>query len=199
MAAFYGTRGADTFIGTDQNDQFYVNNVDDTIISDGRGFDTVVSTIDWTLGQGVDNLNLTGLATYATGNDLGNFIAGNRYDNILTGGRGIDRLTGGAGADTFVFVAGGRQHADYLNDFTSGTDRLAIAGDAFGVAAGATFDYVEDWNSLGSGPAFIRESLTDLAPTIWFDPDGAGGAAAQLLCTLQWRNNGTTASDFAIL
>ena len=199
MAAFYGTRGADVMIGTDQNDQFYVNNADDVIISDGRGFDTVVSTIDWTLGQGVDNLNLVGRATYATGNDSENFIAGNRYDNIINGGKGIDRLTGGAGADTFVFDAGGRANADYINDFTSGVDTLAISGSAFGVMAGTAFDYVEDWNNLGSGPAFIRESIDGLAPTIWFDPDGQGGKAAQILCTLQWKNNGTTASDFAIL
>jgi Ca2+-binding RTX toxin-like protein len=199
MAAFYGTRGADVMIGTDQNDQFYVNNVDDVIISDGRGFDTVASTVDWTLDQYVDNLVLFGLAIYAGGNDTGNLIAGNKQDNIINGGRGIDRLTGGAGADTFVFNCGGRVNADYLNDFTSGTDRLAIAGDAFGVAAGTTFDYIEDWNNLGSGPAFIREEIYQLAPTIWFDPDGAGGAAAQLLCTLQWRGNSTTAADFAIV
>jgi len=199
MTAFYGTSRADVFVGTDENDQFYVNSTADIILGGGGGWDTVISSVDWTLGADLDNLSLVGRATSATGNDAGNFIVGNRFDNIINGGRGIDRLTGGAGADTFVFDAAGRQHADYLSDFTSGTDQLAISGAAFGVAAGASFDYVEDWASLGSGPAFIRESIDGLAPTIWFDADGAGGKAAQILCTLQWRNNGTTASDFAIL
>ena len=198
MAAFYGTRSADVFLGTAECDQFYVNNSQDVIINGGIG-DVVSSSINYNLDAGISNLVLTGLAISGTGNDLGNMIAGNKQDNILNGGRGIDRLTGGAGADTFVFDCGGRANADYLNDFSSGTDTLAVSGAAFGVAAGATFDYVEDWNSLGSGPAFIRESLPDLAPTIWFDPDGQGGKAAQILCTLQWKNNGTTASDFAIL
>lgn len=198
MASFAGTRGADVFVGTAECDQFYINNAGDVIIGGGAG-DVVSSTIDYVLDKGITSLIITGRAVSATGNDGGNYVVGNRFDNIINGGRGIDRLTGGAGADTFVFDAGGRANADYLSDFTSGTDRLAISGDAFGVAAGTSFDYVEDWNSLGSGPAFIRESIDGLAPTIWFDADGQGGKAAQILCTLQWRNNGTTASDFAIL
>lgn len=199
MAAFYGTSRADVFVGTDENDQFYVNSTADIILGGGGGWDTVISSVDWTLGADLDNLIITGRAVSATGNDQGNYVVGNRYDNIINGGRGIDRLTGGAGADTFVFDAGGRANADYISDFTSGTDRLAISGNAFGVAAGASFDYVEDWNSLGSGPVFIRENIEGLAPTIWFDADGQGGQAAQILCTLQWRNNGSTAADFAIL
>jgi len=198
MTAFYGTRGADVFVGTAENDQFYVNNINDVIIGGGVG-DVVSSSINYTLDAGITSLIITGRAQIAIGNDAGNFIAGNRYDNIINGGKGIDRLTGGDGADTFVFDASGRANADYVQDFVSGTDRLAISGDAFGVAAGASFDYVEDWASLGAGPAFIRESIEGLAPTIWFDADGKGGQAAQLLCTLQWRGNATSASDFAIL
>ena len=198
MTAFYGTRGADEFIGTAECDQFYINNINDVIIGGGVG-DVVSSSIDYTLDAGITSLIITGRAQVAIGNSQENFVVGNRYDNIINGGRGIDRLTGGAGADTFVFDASGRANADYVQDFVSGTDRLAISGDAFGVAAGASFDYVEDWASLGAGPAFIRESIDGLAPTIWFDADGQGGQAAQLLCTLQWRNNGTSAADFAIL
>lgn len=198
MASFTGTRGADVFVGTAECDQFYVNNQADVIIGGGAG-DVVSSSIDYVLDAGITSLIITGRAVSATGNDRENFVVGNRHDNIINGGRGIDRLAGGAGADVFLFDAGGRQHADYLSDFVSGTDRLAINADAFGVAAGASFDYVEDWASLGAGPAFIRESIEGLAPTIWFDADGVGGADAQILCTLQWRGNATTAADFAIL
>jgi Ca2+-binding RTX toxin-like protein len=198
MTTFTGTRGADTFVGTDDNDQFYVNNVDDQIIGGGAG-DSVVSSIDYALDDGISYLILTGRAINGTGNATENVLAGNGQDNILNGGQGMDRLKGGAGADVFLFDAGGRTNADFVMDFTSGTDRLAISGEAFGVAAGAAFDYVEDWAQLGSGPAFIRESLPGLAPTIWFDADGAGGADAQVLCTLQWMRNSTAAADFAIL
>ena len=199
MAAFIGTRSVDVFVGTAENDVFYVNSVSDVILGGGGGWDTVVSNVNWTLGTDLDNLIITGQAVSGTGNEAGNYIVGNRLDNILNGGRGIDRLTGGAGADTFVFDSAGRANADYVSDFLSGTDRLAISGDAFGVAAGASFDYVEDWASLGAGPAFIREEIEGLAPTFWFDADGAGGADAQILCTLQRLGNRTAASDFVIL
>lgn len=198
MTAFYGTSRADVFVGTDENDLFYVNNRADVIIGGAAG-DVVSSSIDYVLDAGITSLIITGRAVSATGNDRENFVIGNRHDNIINGGRGIDRLAGGAGADVFLFDAGGRQHADYVSDFTSGADRLAISGEAFGVAAGASFDYVEDWASLGAGPAFIRESIDGLAPTIWFDADGAGGADAQILCTLQRLGNATAAADFAIL
>ena len=198
MAAFYGTSRADVFVGTHENDLFYINNVGDVIIG-GRAGDVVSSTIDYTLDQGISYLILTGKAIVGIGNDTENNIIGNNQDNIINGGRGIDRLKGGAGADTFVFDSSGRANADYVMDFASGIDTLAISGAGFGVTAGTQFDYIEDWASLGSGPAFIRESIEGLAPTIWFDADGQGGQAAQILCTLQWRNSGTTAADFAII
>ena len=197
MTSFNGTRGADLFIGTSECDQFYVNSSEDIIIGGGAG-DSVVSSIDYVLNENITYLLLTGRAINGTGNNTENNVIGNRQDNVLNGGLGIDRLQGGAGRDTFVFDAAGRVNADYVMDFASGTDTLAISGAAFGVA-GASFDYVEDWNSLGSGPAFIREDIQGLAPTIWFDADGAGGADAQILCTLQRQRNSTTAADFAIL
>jgi len=107
MTAFYGTRGADVFVGTAECDQFYVNNQADVIIGGGAG-DVVSSSIDYVLDAGITSLIITGRAVSATGNDRENFVIGNRFDNIINGGRGIDRLTGGAGADTFVFDAGGR-------------------------------------------------------------------------------------------
>jgi Ca2+-binding RTX toxin-like protein len=198
MTSFNGTRGADLFIGTSECDQFYVNSYEDIIIGGGAG-DSVVSSIDYVLNENITYLLLTGRAINGTGNNTENNVIGNRQDNVLNGGLGIDRLQGGAGRDTFVFDAGGRAHADYVMDFTSGTDRLAISGEAFGITAGAGFDYVEDWNLLGSAPAFIREDIQGLAPTIWFDADGQGGQDAQILCTLQRQRNSTTAADFAII
>jgi Ca2+-binding RTX toxin-like protein len=194
MTHFNGTRGADLFIGTSECDQFYVNSYDDIIIGGGAG-DSVVSSIDYVLNDGITYLLLTGRAINGTGNNTENNVIGNRQDNILNGGRGIDRLKGGGGRDTFVFDCGGRSNADYLMDFTGGTDTLAISADAFGLAAGAGFDYQVGWEGLGAGPTFVREELQDLAPTIWF----ANGSDRTLLCTLQWQRNSTTAADFAIL
>ena len=198
MAAFYGTRSADVFVGTDECDQFYINNQGDQIIGGGVG-DVVSSSIDYTLNAGISYLILTSRAIIGNGNNTENNIIGNNQDNILNGGKGIDRLKGGSGSDTFVFDAGGRVNADYMMDFTSGVDRLVISGSAFGVTAGVSFDYVQNWSNLGSNPTFIRESIDGLAPTIWFDSDGVGETPAQILCTLQWKNNSTVATDFAII
>src|SRR6185369_13518681 len=73
-----------------------------------QGADTVVSSISYTLPNGVENLTLkTGAgAINGTGNGLDNVIIGNESANILTGGAGVDTLTGGLGADTFVFGSG---------------------------------------------------------------------------------------------
>lgn len=194
MTSFNGTRGADLFFGTSECDQFYINNIGDKIIGGGVG-DVVSSSIDYVLNDGISYLILTGRAISGTGNATQNSVIGNRQDNVLNGGLGIDRLQGGAGRDTFVFDCGGRSNADYVMDFTSGTDTLAISGAAFGVAAGAGFDYQVGWDGLGAGPTFVREELQDLAPTIWF----ANGSDRTLLCTLQWQRNSTSATDFAIV
>ena len=78
-----------------------------------------------TTGAGADTL------TGGTGADT--LIAGAGIDSI-TGGVGIDTLTGGAGADTFNYAANATGAVvsslaapDVITDFTSGTDKLAIA------------------------------------------------------------------------
>lgn len=194
MAAFYGTSRADTFVATSENDQFYINNAADKIIGGGAG-DLVVSSIDYALDAGINYLTLTGKAITGIGNATENVITGNACDNVLNGGRGIDRLKGGTGRDTFVFDASGRANADYVMDFATNVDTLAIKGEAFGLAAGTGFDYQVGWDGLGAGPTFVREEIDGLAPTIWL----ANGGSREILCTLQWRNNATVASDFAIV
>ena len=69
------------------------------------GTDTVNSSIlSYTLGNFLNNLNLTGAAISGKGNSLNNIINGNGANNILSGEGGSDTLNGGAGAD---FIAGG--------------------------------------------------------------------------------------------
>ncbi len=57
-------------------------------------------------------------------------LTGDAGNNFLNGGHGYDWLTGGAGRDVFVFSDLDFSF-DFITDFVSGTDRLAIDQSAF--------------------------------------------------------------------
>ncbi|WP_369990159.1 M12 family metallo-peptidase [Pseudomonas xanthosomatis] len=101
-----GGGGADTLIGGLGNDTYYVDSSDDVIIETGtspKEIDNVFSSVDWALGDNLENLTLTGTDNLnGTGNALNNRITGNDGDNVLDGGEGIDTLIGGKGNDTYV-------------------------------------------------------------------------------------------------
>ncbi|MDP2206520.1 MAG: type I secretion C-terminal target domain-containing protein [Alphaproteobacteria bacterium] len=99
-----GGAGADTLIGGAGDDVYIVDDVDDVVIeADGEGTDTVFASVSYTLGDGIENLELTGVGDLdGTGNDLDNFITGTDGNNILDGGAGADILIGGLGDDTYV-------------------------------------------------------------------------------------------------
>ncbi|KAF3886929.1 MULTISPECIES: calcium-binding protein [Nostocales] len=112
-----GGWGADTLEGGTGNDIYIVDDLNDKIIdSPGTGIETVKAKISWTLGSGLDNLNLNQYADgfadsdksnlNGTGNNLNNTITGNGGDNILTGLEGNDTLNGGSGNDTLIGGAG---------------------------------------------------------------------------------------------
>jgi Ca2+-binding RTX toxin-like protein len=101
-----GGAGVDILIGGAGNDTYLVDTTTDTITENvSEGFDTVASSITYTLGatSNLENLTLTGTsAINATGNSLNNTIMGNSAANGINGGVGDDTMTGGAGNDTYV-------------------------------------------------------------------------------------------------
>jgi trimeric autotransporter adhesin len=79
-----------------------------------------------TTGAGNDVIN---------GGALGDSLNGGAGNDTITGGVGRDTMTGGTGADRFVFAANAADALvssataiDTITDFTSGTDKLEIAG-----------------------------------------------------------------------
>lgn len=144
-----GGSGKDTMFGGRGNDIFIVDNVDDKVIEfKNQGVDTVLSSIDYTLPQYVENLTLTGnQALKGEGNDDDNRLIGNGNNNQLMGwkgndiiyglgghdtiygGDGADRLFGGVGNDTLI---GGKDihplkniYGDpYWGDINDGDDYL---------------------------------------------------------------------------
>lgn len=98
-----GGTGTDTMTGGLNDDVYVVDNVGDTVVeAASAGTDTVQSSIDYTLGDNLENLTLTGAAIFGTGNALNNTITGNAQDNELDGQGGTDAMAGGAGNDTYV-------------------------------------------------------------------------------------------------
>ena len=96
-----GGLGADTLIGGTGDDSYTIDNAADAIREDAdAGFDTVYSSVTWTLGEHLDRLYLTGSAAIdATGNARANTLYGhaNSAANVLTGGLGDDIYYLGAG------------------------------------------------------------------------------------------------------
>jgi Ca2+-binding RTX toxin-like protein len=99
-----GGGGADTLVGGADNDTYVIHNAGVTIIETAnQGTDLVQSSIDFTLGEHLENLQLMGTANLnGTGNTVNNTITGNAGDNLLDGGVGNDTLIGGAGNDSLI-------------------------------------------------------------------------------------------------
>lgn len=99
-----GGLGADTMAGGGGSDTYLVDNRGDVIVEGVSGVDrdTVITHMDWTLVENVENLTLTGTAALSgTGNAFSNTIVGNAGANVLNGLGGADTLAGGLGDDLY--------------------------------------------------------------------------------------------------
>ncbi|MBD2520023.1 putative Ig domain-containing protein [Nostoc sp. FACHB-973] len=117
-----GGTGNDSLIGGKGNDTYTVDTIGDTIVeSASAGTDLVKSSVNWVLGNNLENLTLTGTdAINGTGNSLNNILTGNTGANTLSGEAGNDTLLGDAGNDSLSGGAGndildGGLGADSLN------------------------------------------------------------------------------------
>lgn len=122
-----GGTGADIMTGGFNSDTYYVDAVSDVVAENaGEGTDTVVSTIDYTLGDNVENLTFLGVAVNGTGNALNNTIRGSNVANVLDGAAGADHLLGLAGNDFYIVDNAGDRVSE-TTDFGTDTVQSSVS------------------------------------------------------------------------
>jgi Ca2+-binding RTX toxin-like protein len=162
-----GTSGGDGALhGLGGNDVLHGSS-GGNLLSGGNGNDTIT-------GEG--------------GNDT---LRGGNGADRLNGGWGVDKHTGGAGAESFVFAQpAGSANADRVGDFVSGTDRLLFDNDVL-TALGGSGDWAAgDGRFHAAAGARSGHDSDDrliyntTSGNLYYDADGLGGAAGQILATL---------------
>ena len=135
-----GGIGNDKMAGGIGNDTYIVDSINDVVTENlNEGTDRVRSSITYTLGDNVENLELNGSASInGSGNALNNILFANAGNNTLDGKAGTDSVsyvysgaavvvdlsktgaqaTGGSGADTLVSIE--NLYGSQFNDTLSG-------------------------------------------------------------------------------
>ncbi|NJR61169.1 MAG: hypothetical protein HC769_21470 [Cyanobacteria bacterium CRU_2_1] len=125
-----GGIGNDTLDGGIGDDTYFIDSLNDLIVEGANtGFETIVASLNWTLGNHLEDLTLAGNALSGNGNALNNQIVGNHFNNTLVGNVGNDILTGNGGRDTLDGGIGndvlfGNNGVDILRG-GAGNDRLS--------------------------------------------------------------------------
>ncbi len=166
-----GARGKDTMIGGSGDDIYEVDNAGDIVVENlNEGSDTVISSINYTLGANLENLSLSGSsAIIGIGNAADNSIIGNGAANRLWGRSGNDVLFGDSGADSLYGEAGD----DFL-DGEKGRDMLVggTGNDTYMLGRGYRKDGVVE-NDSTAGNIDTVQFLSDIsADQIWFQHIG---------------------------
>jgi Ca2+-binding RTX toxin-like protein len=162
-----GLGGNDTLDGGTGSDLLYGGLGDDTYLVDvqsdlifevaGEGTDTAITGTSFYLYDNVENLTLTGTASFAVGNSLNNLITGNALENLIIGGDGADTVSGGAARDAIFGEAGN----DVLNG-DAGIDYIVAGSGDDVINGGADADeiYGQDGNdSIYGGDDFQTDII----------------------------------------
>jgi Ca2+-binding RTX toxin-like protein len=142
-----GGLGVDIFNGGAGDDTYLIDAIAETNITDASGVDTVKSSVNYTLGIGLEKLELTGTALNGTGNADANTIIGNGGSNRLNGGAGTDVLNGGAGNDTYIIDNVGDSIID-----ASGLDTVEVTLNSYTLTTGLeNLVFIGTGNFTGTG------------------------------------------------
>jgi len=200
-----GGAGADTLKGGDGHDTYIVDNLGDIVDETGTtGTDTVLASVNFTLGTNVEYLTLTGAgAIDGTGNGLANKIIGNNAvnnldggagDDVLTGRGGADHMTGGTGHDQFVYadILDGGDETETIADFTVGNGADADTLDLHGLLTG--LQGYDGTNAITDGYLrFVDDGNGNTQVQI--DGDGAAGNSLDFITLVTLTGTHMTEAD----
>lgn len=215
-----GGAGADVLRGGAGNDIYTVDNVGDLVVETANnGEDWVYSSVSIAaLFNNVERLVLTGSAAIdGAGNALNNVIDGNSAANVLRGlagddtlrgqagddtligGPGADGLIGGPGADAFVFDAAlGGGNIDRIYDFNVADDTIYLDDAVFTALSAGPLAEGQFVIGAAAADADDRIIYNQTTGALFYDADGAGGAAAVQFATLN-AGLALTHADFLVI
>jgi Ca2+-binding RTX toxin-like protein len=219
-----GTAGNDTINGLGGNDLVLAGSSGGAdVIDGGAGFDSIdfssratsAVVVDIDAGtitggssgtisfMGVERVVASNFNDSMTGDAGGQTLAGQAGADTLWGAAGVDTLWGGGGPDTFVFRETGGANADSIRDWASGADKVAL-DDSVMTALGATGNFVAGdarfkANSTGTATdANDRVIHNTSTGSLYYDADGSGAGAAQIIATFQG-NPAVAATDITVI
>src|SRR6185436_19846471 len=177
--------------------QFTFNSLSPQPIAVNLAQGTVTSADGNASVANVENVFGTEGADRIVGSAGANVLNGLGGSDTLDGGLGNDTLAGGVGlsggdvADTFLFTAIGAANADLVPTFVSGTDMLRLDASVMSaLGASGTFAAGDARFFAGAGAssghdADDRVVYNTSNGELWYDADGSGAGASQLIATLQ--------------
>src|SRR6185369_5732723 len=145
------------------------------VVDGGEGYDTVLSSVDFTMATGVEQLVLTGsLDRTGVGNGDANLIVGNSGNNMLVGNGGNDTLDGSLGTDTMI---GGDGDDTYIVNYA----RDVVQEDSLSGGIDTVMSFVS--RALGAG--------SNLENLVLFGTAAVTGSGNELdnIITGYWNNN----------
>jgi Ca2+-binding RTX toxin-like protein len=160
--------------------------------------------VEGALLTSIENANGGNFNDVLTGSSAANFLFGGAGDDTLNGGAGMDRLEGGTGSDQYRFANPANANADTVVGFASAVDKIALDNHVFG-ALGATGNFSAGDARFNAGAGFTsgrdasdRVIYNTSTGQLFYDADGNGSGAAQLIATLQGAP-ALAATDIAII
>lgn len=139
-----------------------------------------------------------------SGNSAANLFDGRGGNDTLSGGTGNDTLTGGTGNDFFVFDTAPTSNVERITDFSSAPDQLQFENAIFtAIGASGTFAAGDGrfWAAAGATTghdANDRVVYNTSTGSLYYDADGSGAGAAQLVATFQG-NPSIAATDITVI